>query len=267
VTTSRPSFPDTISAEQGSTAATRAAVSAAVAEAAEHGISQSVAVLDRRTGKTMVSVNGDAEVPAVSIAKLLFAADWLDSAGGGANLSTQDLSDLDAMISTSNDDIADDYYGYHGESALVTRVAQHYGLADTEPSDNPRYWGGIETTADDVASLLEQVLTDPRDGPYLSAAMRDATHDGADGFDQEFGMNAVVGAGSKQGWGCCLGGVVAIHTAGFTSGEIVVVLSTSTPDADDIDVPQVSAFENDPGFVAAVAASTATAKAAVDPSG
>jgi hypothetical protein len=267
VTTSLSSYPDTITAEPGSVATTGAAVAAAVDEAAEHGITQSVVVIDRRTGTVEVSVDGDAEVPAVSIAKLLFAADWLDSAGGGANLSPDELSDLDAMISTSDDDIADDYYGYHGESALVTRVAQHYDLTDTEPADDPQYWGGIETTAEDVASLLEQMLTDPRDGPYLSAAMRDATHDGADGFDQEFGMNAVVGAGSKQGWGCCLGGVVAVHSAGFTSGQIVVVLSTSAPDASGIDVPQVSAYQNDPGFLAAVAASTVTAKAAVDPHG
>jgi len=101
----------------------------------------------------------------------------------------------------------------------------------------------------------------------LAAPMRAASHTAADGYDQEFGMNAVSGAGSKQGWGCCLGGVVAIHSAGFTAHLIVVVLSTAAPDAEGLNVPEVSAFADDPGFLASVAAVTATAKAAVDPLG
>ena len=62
--------------------------------------------------------------------------------------------------------------------------------------------------------------------------MAAATDTAADGFDQDFGVNAISGAGSKQGWGCCLGGVVALHSAGFTANEIIVVLSTSYPDQD-----------------------------------
>ena len=245
-----------------------AAVKDAVDQAADDGITQSVVIIDRKTGKTTLSINADQQMPSVSIAKLIFAADWLDNAGGGANLSADELSDFDTMISTSNDDIASDYYGYNGEGDIVTRVAKDYGLSEIAPyAKNPRYWGGIEITARDIASLLEQVLVNPKNGPYLSAAMRDSTHYGADGYNQEFGMNAVSGAGSKQGWGCCLGGVVAIHSAGFTANQIVVVLSASYPDADGINVPQVSAFEDDPGFVEAVEASTRTARAAVDPHG
>jgi hypothetical protein len=239
-----------------------------VNRAADEGITQGVVVLNRKTGKTVVSYNANMQVPAVSIAKLIFAADWLDNAGGGANLPADELADFDKMISTSDDNIASDYYGYNGEGAIVTRVAEDYGLTGTEPyQKNQRYWGGIEITARDMASLLSQMLRDPKDGPWLSAAMRDSTEYGDDGYNQEFGMNAVAGAGSKQGWGCCLGGVVAIHSVGFTASQIVVVLSASYPDASGINVPQVSAFENDPGFVAAVAASTRTARAAVDPNG
>jgi len=222
-------------------------------------------VLDRKTGKSIVSVNADRAVPAVSIAKLLFATDELVQAGGGANLDATASDNLFDMLRRSNDDLASDYYGYHGESAIVQRVADEYHLTGTDPAPNPRYWGGITVTAADVASLLHQTLSDPDIGPYLAAPMKAASHTAFDGYDQEFGMNAVVGAGSKQGWGCCLGGVVAIHSAGFTANRIVVVLSTAYPDATGINVPEVSAFENDPGFKASVAAVTATVKAAVDP--
>src|SRR5699024_9108825 len=119
----------------------------------------------------------------------------------------------------------------------------------------------------DVASLLTQSLADPSIGPTLAGAMRAATPIAADGYDQAFGMNAVTGAGSKEGWGCCLAGVVAIHSAGFTDGQIVVVLSSAPPDATGINVPDVTAFADDPGFRASVAAVTATVKAAVDPGG
>lgn len=267
-TTSRSSYPDSITPRAASQASVDAAVKQAVEEAADEGITQSVVIIDRKTGKTTLSINADQQMPSVSIAKLIFAADWMDNAGGGAKLPADELADLDKMISTSDDDIASDYYGYNGEGDIVTRVAKEYGLSGTEPyQKNPRYWGGIEITARDIGSLLKQVLSDPKDGPYLSAAMRDSTHDGADGYDQEFGMNAVSGAGSKQGWGCCLGGVVAIHSAGFTANQIVVVLSSSYPDADGINQPAISAFEYDPGFVAAVKASTRTARAAVGADG
>jgi hypothetical protein len=266
-TTSLPSHVDRITPAAASASATVAAVKDAVGEAADEGITQSVVIINRKTGKTLLSIDADDQVPAVSIAKLIFAADWMGTAGGGAELSADELAEMDDMISTSNDDIASDYYGYNGEGDLVTRVAKEYGLTGTEPASNPRYWGGIRITARDIASLLQQMLTDPRLGPYLAAPMLDSVETARDGYDQEFGMNAVVGAGSKQGWGCCLGGVVALHSAGFTATEIVVVLSTSYPDASGINVPDVRAFEDDPGFVAAVAASTRTAKAAVRPNG
>jgi hypothetical protein len=265
-TSTLPSFVDTITAAPAASASrTRSAVTAAVQAAAAKGITQSVVVLDRKTGKTIVSVDDDREVPAVSIAKLLFATDELVQAGGGAHLDADDAADLFDMIRRSNDDLADVYYGYHGESAIVQRVADEYHLTGTEPAPDPRYWGGITVTAEDIASLLRQTLADPAIGPYLAAPMKAASHTAADGYDQEFGMNAVARAGSKQGWGCCLGGVVAIHSAGFTTDRIVVVLSTALPDAAGINKPEVSSYQNDPGFKASVAAVTATAAAAVDP--
>ncbi len=259
------SFPDTITPSAAPTAQITAALNQAVRSAAAQGIAEHVVVLDRHTGDTLYFTGADTEVPAMSVAKLLFAVDVLDSAGGADKVDPSTLAELHQMIAQSDDSLADDLYNDDGESAIVTRMANRYGLTGTEPAANPEYWGGIEITARDMASFLSQTLTDPKTGPFLISAMSDATHTAWDGYNQEFGMNAVVGAGSKQGWGCCLGGVVAIHSVGFSADRIVVALSTAPPDASGINVPQVSAFENDPGFVASVKAITAVVQAAVAP--
>lgn len=236
-----------------------------VESAAEQGIDEHVVVLDRHNGATIYSTGADEKVPAESIAKILFAVDALDSPGGEDDVDPHTLAELHQMIAQSNDSLADDFYHADGEGAIVTRMAHLYGLTGTEPAANPRYWGGIEITARDIASLLSQALTDPKTGPFLTSAMTDATHTAWDGYNQEFGLNAVIGAGSKQGWGCCLGGVVAIHSVGFTRDRIVVALSTAQPNANGINVPQVSAFQDDPGFVASVKAITRVVQAAVAP--
>lgn len=259
------SFPDTITPSAAPTAQVTTALNQAVRSAAAQGITEDVVVLDRHTGGTLYFTGADTEVPAMSVAKLLFAVDVLDSAGGADKVAPSTLAELYQMIALSDDSLASDFYNDDGESAIVTRMASRYGLTGTEPAANPEYWGGIEITARDMASFLSQTLADPKTGPFLISAMSDATHTAADGYNQEFGMNAVVGAGSKQGWGCCLGGVVAIHSVGFTADRIVVALSTAPPDASGINVPQVSAFENDPGFVASVKAITAVVHAAVAP--
>ena len=253
---------DPITAAAG--AQVRAAVAHAVERAAERGITQHVLVADRHTGATITSVQADTAVPAMSIAKLLFAVDLLDSAGGADHVDAATLGRLHTMIATSDDALASAVYQQGGYGQIVERMAARYHLSDTGPSPEPRYWGNVRITAADVASFLAQVLADPRTGPFLSSAMLAATPTARDGFDQEFGMNAVGGAGSKQGWGCCLGGVVAIHSVGFTADEIVVVLSTAAPDAAALNVSGAGVFAEDPGFLASVAAATETARAATD---
>ncbi|HEX5494687.1 MAG TPA: hypothetical protein VFX70_08965 [Mycobacteriales bacterium] len=243
----------------------RAAVTASVRRAAALGITQGVLVADRHTGQTIVSIGADTPVPAVSVAKLLFAVDVLDTAGGADRLAPATLGLLYRMIATSDDALASAFYSSGGGNQIVERVAARYHLRDTGPSPEPQYWGDIRISAADMASLLAQMLADPRTGAFLGSAMLSSTAIARDGYDQEFGMNAVDGAGSKQGWGCCLGGVVSIHSIGFTADEIVAVLSTAAPDAPGLNVPEVSAFADDPGFLASVAASTATARAAIIP--
>lgn len=240
-----------------------AAVARSVRAATGRGITQSVVVVDRRSGRTISSVRADVRVPAMSLVKLFLAADILVSHGGAGQVEPTTLAELHRMIATSDDSLASFFYMRGGAGQIITRSAARYHLTGTQPSPRPRYWGDVQVTAADLASFLTQALADPRTGPFLTTAMRATTRIAADGLDQGFGMNAVAGAGSKQGWGCCLGGVVAVHSVGFTAERIVVVLSTAAPDSSGLRVSRASRFEADPGFRASAAAVTATTRAAL----
>ena len=242
---------------------TTAAVEAAVDQANLTGVTESVLVMNRQTGTVTTSINADAEVPSMSLVKLMLAADVIDQAGGVDQVDSGTLAQLHEMIAVSDDSIAQDFYDQDGRGAIITRVAQTYGLTETSPAPNPRYWGDVRVTARDLGSLLFQLLSSPDTGLWFTEAMEAAEDTGADGFDQNFGMNAIPGTGSKQGWGCCLDGVLAIHSVGFTAGQIVVVLSTSEPDASSSNLNTAHQLTVDPGVQAAVAAVTRTAAAAV----
>lgn len=243
-------------------AATRKAVRTRVQQAAEQGVTEQAVVLDRTSGTTIVAAGGDESVPAMSLVKLFIATDVLYSVGGVDKLSASKLKRLTRMIAESNDVIAGDWYGTLGAEAIVYRTVKRYGLTGTYPAPDPRYWGDIRTTAADVATLLQKALASSVTGRWLAAAMQASADEAADGFDQDFGVNALAGAGSKQGWGCCLGGVVALHTAGFTADRVIVVLSTSYPDASVSSLVPAAGLEADPGAQTAMRWVTATAKAA-----
>ncbi len=260
---SRSAAQESASAAAHPAADTTEAVDEAVTQAADRGVNQSVIVMNRQTGSVTTSVDADAEVPSMSLVKLFLAADVIDRAGGVAEVDADTLAQLEQMISTSDDSIAQDFYDQDGRSDIITRVSQTYGLTGTTPAPEPRYWGGVRITARDMASFLFQVLGDPDTGLWFAQAMQASTDTGADGFDQAFGVNALFGAGSKQGWGCCLAGVLAIHSVGFTANQIIVVLSTSEPDASHTLLATASQLTSDPGAQLAVAAATRTAAAAV----
>jgi hypothetical protein len=234
-----------------------------VAAANLTGVTESVVVMNRQTGSVTTAINADAAVPTMSLVKLMLAADVIDRAGGVDQVNSDTLAQLHRMIAVSDDSIAQDFYDANGRGAIITRVASNYGLTGTSPAPNPRYWGDVRVTAQDMASLLFQLLSSRFSGLWFAQAMEAAEDTGADGFDQDFGVNAVPGTGSKQGWGCCLAGVLAIHSVGFTAGQIIVVLSTSEPDAASSRLDTAKQLTTDPGVQAARAAVTRTAAAAV----
>ncbi len=242
---------------------TSAAVEDAVEQANLAGVTESVLVMNRQTGTVTTSINADAEVPSMSLVKLILAADVIDQAGGLDQVDSDTLAQLQDMIAVSDDSIAQDFYDDGGRSAIITRVAQTYGLVETSPAPNLRYWGDVRVTARDMGSLLFQLLSSSDTGLWFTEAMEAAQDTAADGFNQNFGMNAVPGTGSKQGWGCCLDDVLAIHSVGFTAGQIVIVLSTSAPDSSSSNLNTARQLTNDPGVQAALEAVTRTAAAAV----
>lgn len=243
-------------------AAVAHAVTDAVEQAAAGGITEHVVVLDRSTGQTITSIGADLAVPSMSLVKLFIATDAIAQAGGVDQLADTDRSALTTMIEQSDDEIAQDYYDADGGDDIVERTVRRYGLTGTAPSPEPEYWGDVQVTAADLASFLRQALSDPQTGPFLTAAMNASAPTGSDGFDQQFGVHALSGTGSKQGWGCCLGGVLALHSVGYSADRIVVVLSTAVPDAGPDDLADADQLMADPGVVASTAAVTATARAA-----
>ena len=206
---------------------------AAVAHAARLGIRQSAIVLDRDTGTVLVQSDPTLPMPSMSLVKLFIAVDLLDRSGGPDALDPTTAERLWQMITVSDDRAASALWIQGGDGAIVQRIAARFGLTAVAPPTNPGMWGDTTVTAGDLARFLCAALSDPSAGPWLAHAMESAANTGADGFDQNFGMNTVTGAGSKQGWGCCLRGVRSLDSAGFADGRIVVVLSSAPPDVSD----------------------------------
>ncbi len=167
------------------------------------------------------------------------------------------------MISQSDDVAGSDLYAQAGGDEMVERVADRFGLAGTSPTPDGQYWGNVQTTAADLASLLGQSLADPVIAPVLGPDMLAATAIAADGVDQRIGMRTVPGAGSKQGWGCCLSGVVGRPFGGLHRHPIVVVLSSAEPDDYSLGSQDGLALQADPGAQVSIDAVTATVRAAL----
>ena len=245
---------------------TSTAVQEAVDQAADSGIRQSVVVMNRQTGSVTTSIDADRAVPSMSLVKLFLAADVIDQAGGVDDVSEDTLEQLHQMIIASDDSIAQEFYDDDGQGEIITRMADRYNLEETSPSPEARYWGDVQITAHDQASFLYQLLSDSETSAWFTEAMQESLDTGADGFDQNFGVNSVPGAGSKQGWGCCLGSVMAIHSMGFTANQIIVVLSTAQNDVSYTKLGTAQELTDDPGAQASVASVTHTVDAALPPS-
>jgi hypothetical protein len=170
---------------------------------------------------------------------------------------------LTRMIATSDDVIASGLYDATGGDDMVQRVATRYGMTGTTPTPDGTYWGNVQLTPADLAALLTGVLADPLTAGVIGPAMLATTAIAADGVDQRFGMRLVPGAGSKQGWGCCLSGIAGIHSMGFTADRIVVVLSGSAPDDDGLGEQDGAALQADPGGRAGRAAVDDVVRAAL----
>ena len=209
----------------------QAAVDSAVAAAAADGIEQSVAVVDRSTGELVASSGGDQQYISESIVKLFTVAYYAVQAGGHPDDSMAHL--LRTMIINSDDSIESSLWS----TDIVPTIAARYGLDNTRngPKTGPHDWGWELITADNEAKFLYEMSNDPQVAPLLMDAMANVALTGSDGFDQDFGMNALPGDhGSKQGWtDVGSSGQVQIHSVGWTDQSFVAILQASNNSDDD----------------------------------
>ncbi|MGI8418666.1 MAG: hypothetical protein ACR2P2_21200 [Nakamurella sp.] len=214
-----------MSAATGTPLTPQHAVTSGAAYAAARGITEHITVIDRSSGKVLArTADADDQVASESIVKLLIAVYYRVQYGNG--MSRGMSSALGQMIQCSDDSIASAYW----TNRIVPAMAARYGLSHTtnNPS-NPGHWGATRITADDIARLLYRVGKDTAISSWLFPDMLAAADHGCDGFNQNFGMNAIVGAGSKQGWGYdnWTTQPASIHSVGFTTKYLVAILQTA----------------------------------------
>ncbi|GAA2015171.1 hypothetical protein JL107_08965 [Nakamurella flavida] len=197
------------------------------AAAGARGVEQSVAVLDRATGELVASVGGDEVYNTESVLKLFTAAYYLIQADGEPDA---DLSGaLESLIEVSDNGIQSALWDYD----IIPTIVERYGLSGTRngPNASSGTWGSDRTTADDQVRFLAAAAADPLVGPFLLDTMADTQEEGTDGFDQDFGLNALTGVhGSKQGWSDPGWTPANLHSVGYTARYFVAILQTS-PDA------------------------------------
>lgn len=202
-------------------------VDESVANASADGITQSISVVDRRTGEMVAGSGGDRQYISESIVKLFTAAYYLVRANGQPDETMRHI--LTAMIENSDDDIESDLWNVD----IVPSMAARYGLPHTTngPKTGPHDWGWELITADDETTFLAELANDPLVGPLVLDAMAHSASTAADGTDQAFGLNALTGDhGSKQGWtdaGAQWAERAQVHSVGWTDRYFVAILETA----------------------------------------
>jgi hypothetical protein len=189
-----------------------ARVQQATDQAAAVGATIAVAVLDRVTNQLVA--NGNQQIPGIASVAKLFIADelLLREARGGTALSQDERTALDVMLRSSDDGAAEQFWDQLGGDAIISAVAGRYGLTDTAPPSDGRWWNTISTPADLIRyyrMLLDGSggLSPERAGTIINN-LAQSTPTGLDGYPQRFGIPEGLYAepvAVKQGWMCCIG--------------------------------------------------------------
>jgi hypothetical protein len=190
----------------------------ATADAADDGADITTVVVDRNTGETVS--NGNARGIAIASVVKLFIADdlLLQESRGETELSPEDWKNFERMLRQSDDSAAEVFWNRSGGSAIVTRVAQRYGLTGTRPPGNGRWYNTISTAAD-LVRFYDLMLSGagglPRDkAEIIVTNLAQSAPNGLDGtqpggvYPQRFGIPEGLFAepvAVKQGWMCCIG--------------------------------------------------------------
>jgi hypothetical protein len=194
------------------------------ANAASQQVEQSIALVDRATGELVAGYAADEVFNTESILKLFTAAYYLVEFDGAPDADLE--GELRTMIAISDNGIQSALWQWD----IVPTIAERYGLTDTRngPNSSSQSWGSDRTTANDQALFLYRMSQDPMVGPKLMAWMTATEPTGADGFNQEFGFNALTGDhGSKQGWSDPGWSPANLHSVGWTAGYFAAILQNS----------------------------------------
>jgi hypothetical protein len=190
----------------------QARIQQATAEAGVAGATLSVAILDRTTHQ-LVS-NGNSQIPGIaSVAKLFIADDFLlKESEGKVALAPEDRQALDVMLQSSDDGAAEKFWGQGGGAAIISQVANRYGLTSTTPPSDGRWWNTL-STAGDLVRYYDMLLSGsgglpPERARTIINDLARSTPTGMDGYPQRFGIPDGLYAepvAVKQGWMCCIG--------------------------------------------------------------
>ncbi|WP_216210002.1 serine hydrolase [Amycolatopsis aidingensis] len=207
-----------------------AAVLDAVRETAP-AVTPGLLVFDRDSGTSLLEANADRRFRAASLTKLLISIDLLSRAGGP---SAGVKDHLRRMLELSDDEIASRLWVEHGRGAIVTRAAQHIGLSDTSPPENPGRWGDTRTTPRDVLRIYRHIRTELPAGhrELIVSALAKTRKVAADGWNQHFGIPDGMSLrwAVKQGWSDSPEDNV-VHSTGLVGPHwrYVVVLLAEAP--------------------------------------
>ncbi|WP_131815605.1 hypothetical protein [Thermostaphylospora chromogena] len=167
------------------------------------GTTAGYVVFDRKANKTLLHHNATRRFRSASVIKILIAYDFLESA---ERVSTADAAKIAAMLRSSDDDAASEFWRRGGRKKIVQRMARKIGLRHTTPPPDhkPGFWGYSSLSAQDVVRTYRYLLhgADRKIADVILGHLRKATKCGSDGFDQSFGIPSAVPRpwAVKQGW-------------------------------------------------------------------
>jgi hypothetical protein len=216
-----------------------ARVRQATADAAASGADIDTVVLDRNTGQ-LVSSGANTSFPIASVVKLFIADDLLlQESEGKTTLSAADRTSLDAMLRSSDDSAAQNFWNRSGGNAIIARVKARYGLAGTTAPANG-HWDVTTSTASDLVRYYDMLLNGsgglpPEQANIILGDLAQSTPTGSDGYPQRFGIPDGLYAepvAVKQGWFCCWSGGNQLHVSTGTIGperRYVMAISSLDP--------------------------------------
>ncbi|MXP24271.1 hypothetical protein GIY30_23390 [Gordonia sp. HNM0687] len=217
-------------------AGSRAMRAADDAVGAARDVGVAIAVLDRTSG--VMAQNSAATEPmfSASLAKVVVAVDLFDRRRTEAlPLGDADVDLVRRALGPSDDAAMNTLWTRFDGMGAIGRVTARLGLTGTAPPVDPGIWGWMTTTARDVALLLRYVAEMPQpEGDVIIGALAEAPPVAADGFAQDFGLQApgvrdITAA--KQGWMQWPAETAYLHSAGLVGADhrfVVAILGRQT---------------------------------------